>query len=209
MNLRAEPSRTDFRDEEFQRLQKVWFWFLLLGIVVMVVGIMAIGSAFITTVASIVLFGILLMCGGGVQIVGAVLARTWQAGFLHILVGMIQMVVGALMIEHPVQAAEGLTLMLAVAFLVGGAGRVVFALTQRFEGRGWVVLNGLITFLLGILIWRQWPESGLWVIGLFIGIDLVFGGLSWVMLALIVKAPALNLHHMEPKGPSSVAPAAH
>jgi uncharacterized membrane protein HdeD (DUF308 family) len=80
--------------------------------------------------------------------------------------------------------------MLAVAFLVGGAYRILFVVFQRVAGWPWMLLNGIVTFLLGIGIWRQWPESSIWVIGLFVGIDLIFNGWSWVMLALAVKAPA-------------------
>jgi uncharacterized membrane protein HdeD (DUF308 family) len=64
---------------------------------------------------------------------------------------------------------------------------LVFALAHSFEGRSWVLLNGFITLLLGISIWRQWPESSVWVIGLFVGIELVFSGWSWIMLGLAVR----------------------
>jgi uncharacterized membrane protein HdeD (DUF308 family) len=81
-----------------------------------------------------------------------------------------------------------LTLFLAISLLVGGTMRLIFGLVQDFAGRGWVLLNGLITLLLGVAIWRQWPESSNWVIGLFVGIDLIFSGWSWVMLGLLVKS---------------------
>jgi uncharacterized membrane protein HdeD (DUF308 family) len=106
-----------------------------------------------------------------------------------------------------VRAAQGLTLMLAAAFLLGGATRVIYALIHSFAGRNWVVMNGFISLLLGIAIWRQWPESSLWVIGLFIGIDLIVNGWLWVMLGMIVKAPVTGPGHPEVKDPSSVVPA--
>jgi uncharacterized membrane protein HdeD (DUF308 family) len=93
--------------------------------------------------------------------------------------------------------------MLAAAFLLGGAMRVIYALIQSFAGRGWVLINGFISVLLGIAIWRGWPESSLWVIGLFIGIDLVFNGWLWVMLGLMVKAPMPGSANTEAKPPSS------
>jgi uncharacterized membrane protein HdeD (DUF308 family) len=62
------------------------------------------------------------------------------------------------------------------------------AVLHRFSGWPWVVLNGVITLVLGVMIWRQWPESALWVIGLFLGIDLVFSGWTWVLLALAVRS---------------------
>jgi uncharacterized membrane protein HdeD (DUF308 family) len=204
MNLQEELNQINPRYEEYLRLRKLWVCFVSLGIVLMVVGALAIGAAFITTLTSVVVFGILLLSGGVVQLVNAFLARTWKGFFIHLLAGLLYLVVGGLMVEHPVQAAEGLTLMLAAAFLLGGAMRVIYTLMQPFAGRGWVIMNGFISVLLGISIWRQWPESSLWVIGLFIGIDLVFNGWLWVMLGLMVKSPAPASRHTETDASASL-----
>jgi uncharacterized membrane protein HdeD (DUF308 family) len=149
---------------------------------------MAVGSAYIATLTTLLVIGSLLLAGGVVQIVNAFLAHTWRGFFLYLLGGLLHLVLGGLMIEHPERTAELLTLMLAVAFLAGGSFRVVAALATRFSGWGWVALNGAVTLALGVAIWRQWPEASYWVIGLFVGIDLIFNGWSWVMLGLIVKA---------------------
>lgn len=199
MNLQQEHDRLNPQYEECLRLHDCWLWFLVLGIAIMLVGVAAIGAAFIATLTTVFVFGILLIVGGVVQIVNAFLARTWQAFFVHLLVGVLHLIVGGIMVEHPLRAAEGLTLMIAVAFLISGAARLIYGAVNSFAGRGWVMLNGLITVLLGIAIWRQWPESGLWVIGLFIGIDLVFSGWSWVMLGLAVKAVPPSAETIEQK----------
>jgi uncharacterized membrane protein HdeD (DUF308 family) len=183
------PDSLNPRYEECLRLSKSWVWFVSLGVVLMIVGAVAVSSTVLSTLASVLTFGILMMTGGIVQIVNAFLGRSWSGFFLHLLAGILQLIVGELLIEHPVVAAEGLTLVLAVGFLLGGAIRLVYALVESFPGRGWVLVNGLIVFALGISIWRQWPASSLWVIGLFIGIDLIFSGWSWVMLGVLVKAP--------------------
>jgi uncharacterized membrane protein HdeD (DUF308 family) len=78
--------------------------------------------------------------------------------------------------------------MIAAGLLVGGLFRIILALSERFQGRWWVLVNGIVTLVLGILIWREWPESALWVIGLFVGIDMLFAGWSWVMLAMAVHS---------------------
>ena len=88
------------------------------------------------------------------------------------------------MMNHPVQAAVGLTLMLAAAFMVGGIVRIVGASVERFHGWPWVMINGFITLFLGIYIWRHFPESAFWVIGLFVGIELIFSGWTWIMMAI-------------------------
>jgi uncharacterized membrane protein HdeD (DUF308 family) len=197
MDLQHERDKLNPHYEECLRLHKCWLWFLVLGIATIGLGLAAISSVFIATMASVTVLGALLLVGGVVQIVNAFLARTWRAFFLYIMVGLLHIIVGDLMVEHPLVAAEALTLMLAVAFLLGGAARLIYGAMHSFSGRSWVLLNGLITLLLGISIWRQWPASSLWIIGLFIGIDLAFCGWSWVMLGLAVKAPAPAAEHRE------------
>jgi uncharacterized membrane protein HdeD (DUF308 family) len=199
MDLQREHDRLNPNYEECLRLHHCWLWFLLLGIAIALVGVGAIGAAFIATLTTVLVFGILLIVGGVVQIVNAFLARTWRGFFVYTLVGVLHLIVGGIMIEQPLRAAEALTLMIAVAFLVGGAAQLIYGVTQSFAGRSWVILNGFIALLLGISIWKQWPESGLWVIGLFIGIDLVFSGWSWVMLGLAVKGAAPPAEASEPR----------
>src|SRR5262249_50813666 len=148
------------------------------------------GAAIITTLTTVVVFGCLLLAGGVVQIVNAFLGRTWRGFFLNLLGGILHLVVGVFMVEDPLRAAEALTLMLAAAFLVAGVLRVVVALKEHFIGWGWVLVNGVVTLILGIAIWRRWPESSLWIIGICVGVDLIFNGWSWVMLGLAVKAAA-------------------
>lgn len=190
MNSHLTSDQLNPRYEECLRLHKCWAWFLVLGIILIVVGGLAIASdslSKLTGYFTINVLAILLMVGGVIQVVNAFLGRSWSGFFLHIAVGILQFFVGELMLEHPILAADGMVLVLAIAFLVGGVMRLLYAAFRDFEGRGWMALNGFITLLLGISIWRQWPESSIWIIGLFVGIDLLFNGWSWVMLGLAVK----------------------
>ena len=196
----------NLKHEEGLRLHKCWPWFLVLGILVIVAGMIAIALPFLATLTSVLIFGFLLLAGGFVEIVNAFLAHSWRGFFLHLLAGLLHIVVGLLMIDRPLLAAEVLTLILAVAFLVGGTVRIIIALVDRFPDWGWVLLNGIITLLLGIMIWKQWPESSIWVIGLFVGIDLIFSGWTWVTLGLLVKSLSPQSPHAEPRAPSSVQP---
>jgi len=165
-------------------------WFVALGVVLIVVGTLAVGSSFVATLATVFAFGSLLLVGAAAQIVGAFFSRKWSGFFLELLAGILYLIVGLLMLAHPAAVAAGLTLMLAVFFLVGGITRVVVALAERFDGWPWLLTSGVITALLGLLIWTQWPLSGLWVIGLFVGIELIFCGWSWVMLGLAARGVA-------------------
>jgi uncharacterized membrane protein HdeD (DUF308 family) len=97
-------------------------------------------------------------------------------------------VAGMFLIDSPVAAALGLTLIIAAYLMVGGILRIVLAVVERFHSWGWVLLNGVVSLVLGVSIWRQWPLSGLWVIGLFVGIEMLFSGLAWLMLGMGVRS---------------------
>src|SRR5438067_2777611 len=101
MSLQSQADPLNPRYQECLRLHECWAWFLALGVVLMVVGVLAIGAAFITTLATVLVFGILLIVGGVVQVVNAFLARSWGGFFLHLLAGVLQLVLGGLMVEHP------------------------------------------------------------------------------------------------------------
>jgi uncharacterized membrane protein HdeD (DUF308 family) len=209
MDEQQKPTHGNSATVDRQTLGRWWFVFVLLGIVLMGIGAAAVGTAFATTIAAMLIFGIILVCGGVIQLVSAFIARTWNAFLLHAMVGVLHLVVGALMIEHPVVAAAGLTLMLATLFLVGGIIRVTYALTQSFSGRYWVLANGALSLVLGVLIWRHWPDSSLWVIGLFVGIDLLVNGWSWVMVGLSVKPKDEGVGGGAAESTGAVASAVH
>ncbi|MBI3410185.1 MAG: HdeD family acid-resistance protein [Planctomycetes bacterium] len=180
--LPQAPARGDLQD-----LRSSWGWLLALGSALIVVGMMAIGSAFIATLATVIVFAVLLLVGGATQLISALCARRWRGFGLHLLAGIVYLVVGVLMFDHPFEFAAGITIVIAAGFLVGGLFRIIAAVAERFHGWVWVLLNGVVTLVLGVMIWRRWPESSLWVIGLFVGIDMIFAGWSWVMLAVALR----------------------
>src|SRR3954452_9112971 len=117
VDTRTDPVPTGL--PRLSRLRRLWPWFLILGIALILLGVLAIGVPFVATLTTVLVFGILLLAGGVVQVVSAILARGWQGFFLHLLAGVLHFIVGGLMIERPLLAAEALTLLLAVAFFVG------------------------------------------------------------------------------------------
>jgi uncharacterized membrane protein HdeD (DUF308 family) len=173
--------------DERASLRPLWWLFLALGLVSVIVGLLAISSAFVATLASVVVFGVLLLVAGITEIIHAVMMRHSRHFALHLLGATLYLVIGVFLLEDPVRAAAVLTLLLAASFFVGGVLRVLFSIIGRFPSWPWVLLNGVVDLILGVLIWRGWPESSLWVIGLFVGIDLLFHGWSWVILALAVR----------------------
>ena len=141
----------------------------------------------VATLTTVTVFGILLLAGAVVELGSMVWVRRWGSFFHHLLSGLLYLFLGLLLVDRPGLGAAGYTLLLAVFFVASGAARVAFALGHPFPGRGWTVLSGAVAVLLGVMIWRDLPESALWVIGTFVGIELVFNGVSWLMLGLAVR----------------------
>ena len=164
-------------------LKRSWGWFLALGIVLIVLGTIAIGSTFVMTIASVFFVGWLLIVGGVMEAVHAFWRKRWAGFFLDLLTGILYVVVGWMMVTNPKESALLLTLIIAMFLVFEGVFRIVAALTARYPHWGWVLFNGVISLVLGIMIWRQWPYSGLWVIGLFVGIEMLLNGWSLVMLS--------------------------
>ena len=174
--------------QELQHLRESWLLLLVIGISLVVVGTLSIIFAFVATLATVTVFGTVLFVGAVLQLMNAVTCRNWRGFMVYLLTAILYGVVGLVMMNHPVAAAAGLTLMMAAAFMAGGTIRIVVAAVEHFHGWPWVMVNGFISLLLGITIWRHFPESAFWVIGLFVGIDLIFSGWSWIMLAIGIRS---------------------
>jgi uncharacterized membrane protein HdeD (DUF308 family) len=168
-------------------VRKNWGWFVVLGIVQIVVGTLAVGFAFSSTLASVVILGVLLLIAASAQMALAMLARDWDGFYLFLLLGFLYGVAGFLTLQNPLLAAESLTLMLAALFLVVGLFRIAVALLDHFPSWGWALFHGVVTVLLGLAIWRRWPGSGLWVLGLLVGVELIVNGVTWAVLAVSVR----------------------
>jgi uncharacterized membrane protein HdeD (DUF308 family) len=182
---RTAPGSTGTGEHE---LAPHWGLLLTLGIVELLLGVIGLGVAGLVTLASVIFFAWLLLLSGIMHLVRAFRTHGWEGVALHILIGILQGAVGVLLLLRPAAGAASLTLLLAALFLVSGLFRIVFALSVRIEGWGWQVLAGLVTFVLGLLISAGWPASSFWVIGTFISIDLIFGGWSFIMIALAVRS---------------------
>jgi uncharacterized membrane protein HdeD (DUF308 family) len=167
-----------------------WGWFLAFGIGLALLGILAIVRAVAATVVSMLFFGWLLVIAAGIEIVQAIMVGKWAGLFQHWLGAVLFGVIGVLILWRLLVTAEILTLLMGAFFLVAGLFQLITPFVISLPDWGWHTLNGLITLLLGILVLAQWPVSGLWVIGLFVGIELVFYGIAWIALALRLRSLA-------------------
>jgi uncharacterized membrane protein HdeD (DUF308 family) len=173
--------------QSLARAREYWWVFLVLGILLSVGGIVAIAYPFFSSVAAVLVLGAILIVGGVLTILGAFWAGKWSSQLLQLLVGILYVMAGMAIRDAPAESIAVLTLFTAAFLIVVGAFRMVASLVERFPQWGWVLLNGVVTLLLGLIIYDSFPSSALWLIGLLLGLDLLFNGWSWVMLAIFLR----------------------
>ena len=164
--------------------------FLAWGIALVILGLLAIFYSTFTTLLSIVVLGFVIFVAGAFIIVDTFSFwwGKWTGFFLHLLMGILYLAAGLMLINSPVMGSISITLLLAILYIIVGFFRIVYSMSMRMPRYGWSLFNGIITLLLGILILAQWPMTGLFIIGLFIGIDLVFCGWAYIMSAMAARS---------------------
>jgi uncharacterized membrane protein HdeD (DUF308 family) len=194
---------------ELEAIRGRWVWLVALGIAMVVFGTLAITTPLFASLATAFTLGVLLLMGGAAQLVGAFWTRDWSGFFLVLLMGVLYVVVGLLFLNRPIEALEAMTLLLACGLMIGGLFRAIGSISYQFPQWGWVFVGGLIELALGVMIWMQWPVASFWVIGLFVGIDMLFSGWTWIMLGLRLKHLGSHVgHHHPPRTPEATAPPA-
>jgi uncharacterized membrane protein HdeD (DUF308 family) len=165
-----------------------WWLFLMLGILMIVAGVIAIITPLVTGVAITALVGVLFL----IEAVGH-LVRTFRAERTagHILMGVIvaalYAVAGVLLLSNPLRGLLTLTVVLGALFIAGGLFRTVLGLEMAGKPTwGWMLVGGILSLILGIIIWARLPGSAVWAIGLIVGIDLIFFGWSLIAESIVV-----------------------
>lgn len=171
----------------FHTIKDNWGWFLALGIFLILIGTLGVAAAVYTTFITIFFIGFLLAAGGIAQLIHSFWAKNWRGFFYSLLVGIIYLVAGAILLYKPLPSAAALTLLIGWVFVVSGLFKIITSLVHRFEQWEWVVFSGVISLILGILVLSEWPAASLWIIGLFVGIDLIIYGWLCVLLSFAAK----------------------
>lgn len=163
-------------------------WIVALGVVYVIAGFIALGSVVFATVVTVFVVGVMMLIAGIAEVISAFQIKTWGKFLLWLLLGALYIVAGFVTFENPLFAAALLTLLLGFALLASGIMRIVLAFNLKEEMPWiWVALSGVITFLLGVIILAHWPVSGLYILGLFLGIDLIIAGVGWIGIGLGLK----------------------
>lgn len=185
-----EPNSKQVLDEVSTQMNKNWKILMIIGALTLFLGIVGMGMNVTMTIVSILYIGLFIIFGGILHLIDAFIVDGWKNKLLGGLIALMYLVAGALMIKYPAASAAWFTLFIAFFFLIVGIFRVVigFQLRQENSGWGWTVISGVAAIILGILIYNQWPVSGLWVIGLFVSIELIMQGISTITVAMAVRS---------------------
>ncbi len=165
-----------------------WGWFLALGILLTVLGVVCIVCDVTATFATVLVFGWLLLISGVFALVQAFTIGSWGGFFLYLLTALFRGFTGYLLVRYPVIGAESLTLLLGSLFIVGGLFRGIGSGMAKFPNWGWAVFSGIVSVVLGIMVLWQMPITGIWFIGFAVGVDLIVDGVA-------VTSFASALHH--------------
>ncbi len=181
MSITSDPSRSYAPASGLEPLRAKSGWIIALGIVYVIAGFVALGSVVFATVVTVFVVGIMMLIAGAAEVINAFQIKTWGKFLLWLLLGVLYIVAGFVTFENPLLAAALLTLLLGFSLVASGIMRIALAFSMK-EGTPWlwVAFSGVITLLLGFVILAHWPVSGLYILGLFLGIDLIIAGASWI-----------------------------
>jgi uncharacterized membrane protein HdeD (DUF308 family) len=173
-----------------EELRRGWGWFVGLGLILLLLGLLCLSSAAAAFLVWELILAYSLIAGGVLSLAHAFWRRRWGGFFLEMFSGILYVVVGSMILYNPLTSGIGLGLLIGLALLIGGAFRIAVSLTTPMHHQAWVFLNGVLTLAAGVyLLWlmRYSPPSGMWLIGVFFGVELVFNGWSLVMLGLVAR----------------------
>jgi len=165
-------------------------WLLFMGILLLILGIVGMGMAGMLTVASIFYFGFLAAAGGVLLLIDAVKAEGWKSKIWEILIALLYLAAALVMINNPGASAVWFTFFIAAFLLASGIFRIIIGFQIRSEVKnwGWTVFGGVASVVLAAMIFAQWPYSGLWVIGMFLAIEMIMQGMSMITIAMAARA---------------------
>lgn len=171
-----------------EKVRKSWGWFLAIGILLVVLGILCVVKSQTATIFSILALGWVLAISAVLWLVAAIRSGNWSIFFMCLLNALIGGMVGYLFIRHPDASAEGVTMVLAVLFIVAGLFRMVGASVVQFPYWGWTAFAGLVAVGLGVYLLATWPSATPYFIGIAIGVDLIFDGAALVAFGSAIRS---------------------
>jgi uncharacterized membrane protein HdeD (DUF308 family) len=166
-------------------------WFMILGVVLLILGVLAIAFPLATTIAAKTFLGWLLLIGGIVQVVHAFYTQKWSEFFLNLIIGVLYVIVGGWLAFFPFTGIITLTILLAALFIVNGVLEIGMGFRMRDRsGWFWLLISGIISVVLGVYLFAGLPGTAAWAIGLVVGVQLIAHGVAYILLPMQMPARA-------------------
>ncbi|SDK29412.1 HdeD family acid-resistance protein [Microbulbifer yueqingensis] len=160
-----------------------------LGVLTIILGILAILAPSFTGLSIAMLIGVLVLVGGIFRLIWSFRAGSLGKGLLNLALGVLTIVAGVILLANPILLSGLLTILLVIYFIADGIAELAVGVSARGAGsRGWLILGGIVSILLGVLLWAQFPFSGVWALGILFGIKLFFIGMIMVVGGRAVRA---------------------
>ncbi|WP_306818914.1 HdeD family acid-resistance protein [Archangium lipolyticum] len=186
---------SDINDTRGSRMQaSLWGGPFLMGLLVALVGVVALGAVVLTSVLSVIFYGAMLVVAGIFEVVHAFRVRKTGPFLLFLLGGILSIVVGAVVLARPGVGLVALTLLLAGYFFASGLFRSITSISDRYAGWGWDFAYGIVSVVLGAIIFAQMPASSLWALGVVVGVEILVRGISIMAGSLAVRGAMRKLH---------------
>lgn len=176
-------------DELKQTIAEKSGWFIALGIAMMILGLISIAFPLFMTITAKIFLGWMILIGGIASVVHAFYARDWGGFFWSLLIGILYVLIGAWLAFLPLSGLIGLTVLIAIMFIGEGLVKSFLGFgLEKDEGRLWVIISGIAAIILGILLLTGMPSTALWAIGTLVGINFLFSGWAFIMIAMASKS---------------------
>lgn len=183
-----DAARTRFRSALAEMDQK-WGWYFALGAFLTVLGVIACGMAITATLVTIAALGWIMLAAGAALILLSFLTGKWSGFLLALAAGVLVAITGIAMLNSPVSAAAAITLMVGTILMAAGIYRSAASIVMQFPNWAWSLISGIASFVLGAMLLNRWQTASLYFLGLYVGLDLIFHGISWIMFSL-------KVHHL-------------
>jgi uncharacterized membrane protein HdeD (DUF308 family) len=186
-----DMARDRFRAGLAELDQKRW-WYTALGVFLILLGFIASYMAVATTMLSVVALGWILLAAGAGLVILSFLTGKWSGFLLTLAAGILSLIAGIVTLSNPVSGAVAVTFMIGTILIVAGIYRSIASIAMQFPYWGWALVSGIVAIALGVLVLRDWQTTSLYLLGLAVGIELIFHGFSWIMFSSRIHALAAN-----------------
>ncbi|MFV2092031.1 MAG: HdeD family acid-resistance protein [Hyphomicrobiales bacterium] len=163
-------------------------WFIALGIILVLIGAVAVIWPFFATLSTALFVGWVLIAGGIAQVIHAFWVKDWGGFIWAMLIGLLETAAGIALLTYPVEGIVALTIYMAIVFIAEGALRIIMAFGHKpHAGWVWLLIGGIVSIGVGVMLWAKLPSSALWAIGLLVGVNVTVAGWTLLMLAFAAR----------------------